>query len=501
MLKQQSAIEYLTTYGWAIVIIAIVLVTLFELGVFTPNSGNQCILEAGFSCTNFLLNSQGVLEFTLNQQTTNPVNITGIACYENGTLLSGQAPFNPPSNEVFMPVGTSTSLYVQCYSNPNSIFTGTIGSYFHGTLAIYYKDAITHLTQLSKGSLIVPISSTQQIFIKGNPLNKNTIAIKLTDVSRAPVPSGFQQEVVINPSQYASYGLNSNLSNLEFTTGEYGSGTPIYAWIQSGASNTATSAIIWLKLPGEITSNGGTQTIYMNIFSNNDPVLLGYTGYAPQLYCSSGCFQTSYAEYDTGMNVFNWYQNWAGINLNPIISTASPVSITQNDGLQFSTTTTNDGAIVLLNEKVTSPFIFESYTTVENPQSAGNTQQGLLIDSNTNTGFTTYGNTQGTNYYFRDGSFGNFQIYNGGTQLYTTPFSISYPYKSMETIGQNSTTVFALDDVYSDSVTTSVLTSGYIGWWTYSSVAQNIFFVQYSFIRDYPPNGAMPSVDILGLLS
>jgi hypothetical protein len=36
MIKSQSAMEYLMTYGWAILIIAVVLAALFELGVFNP---------------------------------------------------------------------------------------------------------------------------------------------------------------------------------------------------------------------------------------------------------------------------------------------------------------------------------------------------------------------------------------------------------------------------------------------------------------------------------
>ena len=36
--KGQSAMEYLMTYGWSILIIAIVLVSLFELGIFGNNS-------------------------------------------------------------------------------------------------------------------------------------------------------------------------------------------------------------------------------------------------------------------------------------------------------------------------------------------------------------------------------------------------------------------------------------------------------------------------------
>ena len=49
--KLQSAIEYLTTYGWAIVVIAIVLATLYYLGFLNPNtysakaSPNSCYVS------------------------------------------------------------------------------------------------------------------------------------------------------------------------------------------------------------------------------------------------------------------------------------------------------------------------------------------------------------------------------------------------------------------------------------------------------------------------
>ncbi len=50
--KAQSAMEYLMTYGWAILIIAVVLGALFSLGVFSGSSllGNACIASSGFLC-------------------------------------------------------------------------------------------------------------------------------------------------------------------------------------------------------------------------------------------------------------------------------------------------------------------------------------------------------------------------------------------------------------------------------------------------------------------
>ena len=62
MFKSQSAMEYLMTYGWAILIIAVVLAALFELGVFNPmtfapkaSPGScQVIRPEGAGTTNFI---------------------------------------------------------------------------------------------------------------------------------------------------------------------------------------------------------------------------------------------------------------------------------------------------------------------------------------------------------------------------------------------------------------------------------------------------------------
>ncbi len=61
-IKAQSAMEFLMTYGWAIIVIAVVLAALFELGVFNgSNLGPQaCIAQAGFICKNPVFTSQGI---------------------------------------------------------------------------------------------------------------------------------------------------------------------------------------------------------------------------------------------------------------------------------------------------------------------------------------------------------------------------------------------------------------------------------------------------------
>ncbi len=74
--------EYLMTYGWAILIIAIVLGVLYYLGVFTQvgSLGTSCIASAGYLCQNPSMASNGVLSFTLGQSTGAAQYNIGLAC-------------------------------------------------------------------------------------------------------------------------------------------------------------------------------------------------------------------------------------------------------------------------------------------------------------------------------------------------------------------------------------------------------------------------------------
>ena len=89
-MKSQSAIEYLMTYGWSILIIAVVIASLIELGVF--NSANlspsSCIATTGYSCTNPTLYASGALVTNLGQVGTGPITITGTACTRNNTVTA-----------------------------------------------------------------------------------------------------------------------------------------------------------------------------------------------------------------------------------------------------------------------------------------------------------------------------------------------------------------------------------------------------------------------------
>ena len=69
-MKAQSAMEYLMTYGWAILIISVVLASLFSLGVFNAGAllSTTCLPLAGYTCTSPLLHG-GSMFVTVGQAT------------------------------------------------------------------------------------------------------------------------------------------------------------------------------------------------------------------------------------------------------------------------------------------------------------------------------------------------------------------------------------------------------------------------------------------------
>jgi len=55
--KSQAALEFLMTYGWAILIVLIVISALAYFGVLNPQNllPSKCTLPAGWSCTDYLV--------------------------------------------------------------------------------------------------------------------------------------------------------------------------------------------------------------------------------------------------------------------------------------------------------------------------------------------------------------------------------------------------------------------------------------------------------------
>jgi len=155
-LKLQSAMEYLITYGWAILIISIAIATLYMMGLFSPSSyvTSTCVFPADFSCLEDFMNTSGMLTINIEQSTVGPIEITGIGCNSNITLLNMQQ--FTGSNAIYVPIGGNYTFSVQCYSG-STPYSGTPGSIFKGYVLLNYTDMETGFPHTTLGTLIQKI--------------------------------------------------------------------------------------------------------------------------------------------------------------------------------------------------------------------------------------------------------------------------------------------------------------------------------------------------------
>ena len=300
--KAQSAMEYLMTYGWAILIIAVVLALLSAIGVFGGGGGgpNACIAAPGFSCTNPSYTSNGV-SVTLVQDSgenyynvwafvvsssegTNPAGFPKNFSESNtnnmvplGTLTTGQSSsFNFPYSKAGaipnanIPIGTSFTGYVWigycttsvCPTPTNFAKVATINAKESGSSGFASgTSSTTTACSTTTSTTTVPSISYVPITLSNNqPVTY--VPITITNAEGSPTASGFQQMVGIT-TDYSSGGEDTNLQNVEFSTVPEDTGTVLQAWCESGCTSSA-DAVWWVNLAGEIIPADGSNTVYMN---------------------------------------------------------------------------------------------------------------------------------------------------------------------------------------------------------------------------------------------
>ncbi len=114
--KSQSALEYMMTYGWAILVIVIVAGVLYSLGIFSPASSLSSTVT-GFSNLGSVTGecaANGILRISLGDSTGYPINITGVTAKSSTGQIST---FEPNSTVDPNPIIQPTSTYI--FSVPN----------------------------------------------------------------------------------------------------------------------------------------------------------------------------------------------------------------------------------------------------------------------------------------------------------------------------------------------------------------------------------------------
>ena len=126
----------------------------------------------------------------------------------------------------------------------------------------------------------------------------NLASLTLANSQGTAIAGGSQIMVNVNWANYASY-LDNPVDNYVFFNS---TGGLLYSWLESGTSNTATNAIVWLKTDSAGIGATSSVTYYLGFYAKGTNVLGkdNATGEAPQL---SG----TYGQYDNGAYVFTQY--------------------------------------------------------------------------------------------------------------------------------------------------------------------------------------------------
>ena len=154
--RMQSALEYLTTYGWALLIVAIVAVALFLLA--KPTQTQECALPGDFGCVNYAFMANGTLNLTIIQNTHAPIYITAAGCTTQKSTQDMQRVSASPQG-LYIPVGVPESFEIECYSKGAPYIT-SLGSYFNGYVSLNYTDTATSLPNTVFGGITVEATQT-----------------------------------------------------------------------------------------------------------------------------------------------------------------------------------------------------------------------------------------------------------------------------------------------------------------------------------------------------
>lgn len=165
MRKAQASMEYLITYGWAVLIMLVVVGVLFYLGVFSNNPIQTCTFQSpSFACKSWKLTSNtnniGGLIIDLGQTTGHDIKVVGFNCTTNNAFTVTD--FDAATSNVTIPTGSDSLLNgsatrlvpFACYNLDGSkLGARDAGSTYRGKLYIHYWDLETNMDHKVTGDV------------------------------------------------------------------------------------------------------------------------------------------------------------------------------------------------------------------------------------------------------------------------------------------------------------------------------------------------------------
>ena len=500
--RSQSALEYMMTYGWAILIIVIVAVILYSMGIFNPSS-SITFTSSGFS----------------------PFTVSSSLCNNLGykiAVLAGPIPDNAnflTIIKVYLTSATGANSTTASYTltNPVTLKSGQSATILIPNVAcnaanVHYSISANIQYSYTASTLgLQTVNTTGTVAgtsISGKPSVLTSYEpVTITNSQSTATPNPFQQMVNFTSSNpgWTSVSTSNFGQNVEFF---YYNGTVIPSWLENYTTDNATW---WLKI-GSIPASSSI-TVYMgiaptstNLFNNvND-------GEAPQL-------SSTYAEYDDGANVFLAYFNGnTPISDFNYYTTYTQLSQSKADLDGNTINVINDTRISSGSFSVLIPeFLFnfpisneqmyiESNTYLSATSAADNPRVALLSSNSITSSLDAIGvNVGWSGAYFQEeyinnGVYTPDQSQQGSESVGWVYSSLLYTPGASSYYGYTAPQLYSTSGGYSGSTTNTLPSTGnlYIGGIggpnTGYTLQENTMLFNWMFARAYPSNGVMPSV-------
>ena len=407
MNRSQSALEYMMTYGWAILIIVIVAGVLYSFGIFSPPSSVSTTITgfSGVKVTSVAADSS-TLALQLMDISGNPVQITQINATSNGRTYTTFSCVNTA-----IPQGETTNCYVKGNFTTSPAFSSvSIGYISQNVFNTYYASTGKVAVQLSpflqsspfptvsqenniayvgswSGALAeVNLSSGKEIAVLGNPTWGGTQVFVVPNDTMALMPDGWTTLGIFKlPSfqlvkKYWGNGCNHYVTtspNMEYAFVSVNCGNYINVYNLSSNSYYNFKNIIVQNNPQQLVtaSNGNIYTVNqgsqsLSVISTSS---LSDIANITNIGMGGGGSPWSVGYDPQNGNLYIPATNWApgntfGWNNISIVSTVSNSLVGSIDGLNPN----SRQAIVSPNGK----YIY--VTGINNFYSAGNSNLGTL---------------------------------------------------------------------------------------------------------------------------
>ncbi len=155
--KAQVALEFLTTYGWALLAIIAVIGVLSYFGFSDINNKipSTCNFGTGFSCDNYVGVADGSYAFELKNMQRTAINVTQLYC-DFGDL-------NHTFNGFSKVVGVGEKVIFYCNSSAAGVTDSFTGKNKFLAKVYYHLDEDGALPKVVSGDIIVPASSSETV--------------------------------------------------------------------------------------------------------------------------------------------------------------------------------------------------------------------------------------------------------------------------------------------------------------------------------------------------